>query len=195
MSNDAKDFSYFSSTRERESILLQAESPDRRKSVPMPPKSSTSDSHRPRVREPVPMPRRRSRCRCSRSRSHTHRHARSPPRRPRSRAAMRSQRRSRSPRRHRSPHSVPLTPMNTLHNFIQHMHVDPETVSEFHHISKMEQYIIARQGLLEGSRPADNLRSRMRNLRDFLECPGSVGRILQGEFGVLREEFRRWEKQ
>ena len=75
------------------------------------------------------------------------------------------------------------------------MDVDPETASEFMNISQMQQYMISRQGPLDGSRPADNLRSRMRNLRDFLECPGSVGRILQGEFGVLREEFRRWEKQ
>ena len=108
---------------------------------------------------------------------------------------MRSQRRSRSPRRHRSPDRVALTPMNTLHNFIQQMDVDPETVSEFHHISKMEQYIIARQGQLEGSRPAHDLRFRMKTLRDFLECPSRVGRVLQGEFGVFREEFRRWEKQ
>ena len=85
--------------------------------------------------------------------------------------------------------------MNTLHNFIRQMVVDPETVTEFMNINQMEQYMIARQGLLDGSRPTDILRSRMQTLRDYLVCPSSVGRVLQGEFMVSREEFRRWKRQ
>ena len=107
---------------------------------------------------------------------------------------MCSQRRSRSPRRRRSPARVAYTPLNTLHNFIQKMDVDPETASEFMNISQMQQYMISRQGPLDGSRPADNLRSRMKYLRDFLVCPTRVGVLLQGEFEVSREVFRRWER-
>ena len=88
---------------------------------------------------------------------------------------------------------VAFTPMNTIHNFIKQMEVDVSTASDFTSMGKREQYVVARQGPLEGCHQTENLCTRLYLLRAYQDRHSSVGPILRGELDASFAEFRKWQ--
>ena len=83
--------------------------------------------------------------------------------------------------------------MNTIHNFIKQMEVDLPTAADFMSMRSLDQYMIARQGPLEGSHRTENLRSRANTLRAYQDRHSSVGSVHRRELGASYAEFRKWQ--
>ena len=83
--------------------------------------------------------------------------------------------------------------MNTIHDFIKQMEVDPPTAADFMSMRPLDQYMVARQGSLEGPQPSQTLRTRARNLRAYQDQHNSVSVALQDELGASYKEYRRWQ--
>ena len=84
--------------------------------------------------------------------------------------------------------------MLIIHHFVQKLDVALPSASDFMEMDKLEQFMISRQGCLEGSDSTARLRARVANLSLYQRHPLRVTRFLQEDLRASEAEFRKWQR-
>ena len=84
--------------------------------------------------------------------------------------------------------------MLIIHHFVKKLDVALPSASDFMEMDKLEQFMISRQGRLEGSDSTERLRARVTNLSGYQHHPSRVTRVLQEDLRASEAEFRKWQR-